>query len=162
MGKTTMLALNEAEEIMALCDYVLVLDSGKAVEFGETGELYAHPRTLSGMETLSPLGVNRIEVEVRKERTVPFDLTATGVADGRYLLCFHPHEVRPGTERDIPVRQVRRSLYDSSNDLVSVECSEQKPSVSEEAAELITLITPRGEETVRHIRPLTYFFFPVD
>ena len=162
MGKTTLLALNEAEEIMALCDYVLVLDSGKAVEFGETGELYAHPKTMAGMETLSPLGVNSIEVEVRKERTIPFDLSASGVADGSYLLCFRPHEVRPGTERDIPVRQVRRSLYDSNTDLVSAECSEQKPSVTEEAAHLITILLPREQKTVSHIRPLNHFLFPVD
>lgn len=157
LGKTTLLALNEPEDIMAICDYVMILRDGKMVEYGPVQHVYSNPQDIASLEALSHLGVNCLSVEVRDGRTTLFDLPAENLTKGLYQLCFRPQDVSIGQSGDIEVEEIQRSVYDSSRDLVTVRLPE---SLRDESSERADVVLPRSAIEVSYIRIEHYFLFP--
>lgn len=157
LGKTTLLALNEPEDIMAICDYVMILREGKMVEYGPVQQVYSNPQDIASLEALSHLGVNSLTVEVRDGRTTLFDLPAENLPKGLYQLCFRPQDVRIGQIGDIEVEEIQRSVYDSSRDLVTVRLLD---SLRDESADRADLVLPRSAIEVSYIRIERYFLYP--
>ncbi len=165
LGKTTLLALNEPEDIMAICDYVIVLKAGQLVEYGPVQQVYSYPQDIASLEALSHLGVNTIPVELRAGRTIPFDLAAEDYNDGRYRLCFRPQDIRVGQPGDIQVEEQRRSVFDGSRDLATVRLSALQPganSLQEEAAASADIVIPRNTSQINFIKLEHWYLFKTD
>ena len=158
LGKTTLLALNEPEDIMAICDYIIVLKAGQLVEYGPVQQVYSYPQDMASMEALSHLGVNCLRVEVHNGRTQPFDLPAESRRDGRYRLCFRPQDVRIGGDGDIRIEEQRRSVFDGNRDLVTVRLS----ALQADAAVGADIVLPRNTGQVNFIKLEHWYLFRTD
>lgn len=173
LGKTTLLALNEPEDIMAICDYVVILKEGQMVESGPVQQVYSHPKDMAGLEALSNLGVNRLQVRVKNGRTSPFGLSAEGHSDGNYWLCFRPQDTSIGGPEDIPITELSRRVYDGNRDLITARipnlenASEQGSatagtgSLREEIENEASLVLRRDKASANYIRLNRYYLFPI-
>jgi ABC-type sulfate/molybdate transport systems ATPase subunit len=149
LGRTVVVSLTEAEDVLAMSDYALVLQEGRLIEEGESGALYRQPETLCAMEMLSPLGLNRIPVEVSGERVRSLGLPAAGCVDGVKELCFRPEDAGPEAPYELPFELERRAVFDGKRDLLEGRIG----------GELVSLMWPVSADTPSRVFLRTYRLF---
>ncbi|MBX9932087.1 MAG: ABC transporter ATP-binding protein [Methylobacterium sp.] len=94
-GATALLVTHDAEEALALCDRIVLMQAGRTIQVGTGEELYRRPETYFAARFFSDL----VEVEGRCEGgrvETPFgSLAAPGFSDGDpVLVCLRPEAIR--------------------------------------------------------------------
>jgi len=117
LSKTTVAVFSDPEDAIALSDYIMILDNGEMLQFGETLEVYVNPINIKVMELLARLGLNIIDVEITNGKA--FNILPVNVPDGLYKFCFRPEEVKI-SDKGLEVIEYKSYIYDSSRKLV--EC----------------------------------------
>lgn len=118
LGRTVMLSLTEAEDVLAVSDRTLVLEAGRLVDQGRSAELYRRPASRAAMEMLSPLGLNRVPVQIAGGRVRGLELPAGEAHEGRWELCFRPEDAAPDGPYELPCELERRAAFDGRRDVL--------------------------------------------
>jgi len=116
MGKTTIISTNSPQDALLLSDFLLLIDEGKILQFGETWEVYNHPGCLKAMEITSINVINTLTVNIVDGETTPLGLK-TDREDGQYVLAFRSDEVKESNS-GITCKLSDEKFYDGGHRMV--------------------------------------------
>lgn len=117
LSKTTVAVFSDPEDAIALSNYIMILDNGEILQYGETFEVYNNPINIKVMELLSRLGLNIIDLEIVGGKI--FKTFSVNLPDGLYKLCFRPEEIEV-SNKGLEVISQKSYIYDSSRKII--EC----------------------------------------
>lgn len=118
LDKTTVAVFSDPEDAVALSNYIMILDNGEMLQFGETFEVYNNPINIKVMELLARLGLNVINAEIINGKA--FNTFPVNLPDGLYKFCFRPEEIEL-SHKGLEVISYQSYIYDSSRKLVDCD-----------------------------------------
>jgi excisionase family DNA binding protein len=153
LGVSTIYAFNNAEDTLALSDYILCITEGRALRFGRAEDVWADPGSLEAMEMLSANGVNRLGLRIRGGRA---DLggiqVPPGLPDGDWLCCFRPEETEQVPEgQGLEAEIMDARLHDGQSDIANGMLPDGRP---------VSFIVPSGTRGTFRFSPANPRFFP--
>lgn len=148
LASTTIVTLNDVDDLFLFADYALIMADGRMVQFGSVQEVYDHPKNATALATLSRYGINHVPITVKNGKTNPWNIPAS-VEDGDWQMHFRAEEVLCG-ETGIPVTIESTRFFDDRNQLA--QCSI-------DTGGDLNIIVPIGTEGRIHILPKNPFFF---
>ena len=119
MGKTTIIVLNNPEDAIALSDYMIILDNGNILQSGPSLELYNNPKNPQIMEITSPMGLNKLKVNIEKSSVKPYNLK-TDLEDGDYYMYFRPNDITID-KKGIKAKVLTSGFYNSTQHFAECE-----------------------------------------
>lgn len=172
-GATTIYALNDAADALALAEYLLVLREGGAVQFGPSLEVFHRPADAEIMELLSLHGVSVLHGSYDGGRVLVDSFGGSLSASlpdgvdpgyqGRVSLVFRPEEVEAAEGGEgLLGALIERSLpYDGGRSLASGALVAPGAAAPAEGAPRIRFMVPNGAEGVFRFRPTAAMAFPL-
>lgn len=148
IGKTTIIALNDAKDAMLISDYILTINNGEMVQFGRSSDVYENPNSPIVLELLSHLGANRLDVAIKNKKIIPYDIKIDK-PDGNYNLYFRTEEISI-CKKGINVKINKRFFYNSNKELC--ECETDK-------GDTAMLLLPIKTKNSFKFMPEKYFLF---
>ncbi|MBN2544153.1 MAG: ABC transporter ATP-binding protein [Spirochaetes bacterium] len=93
IGVTTIIAMSSLKDAFPISDYILILNNGKMIQFGETNQVYNNPNSLDALESMNYYGINKIKVVITNNKIFNLNIT-TDHKDGNFDMYFRAENIK--------------------------------------------------------------------